>query len=218
MALASQASMHLTWFLLAAGGSTRLGQPKQLVDFNGQPLICHMLEQIGRAVNTIKHEIDCRIGCVLGAHSAKLKEVIEHRVDDILINRNWQDGMGGSIGYAVKQLSPKADAVGLVLCDQWRITSNHLLQIMQQWNNKPDQIIAAKSRQLNPPVIFPAVYFEELSQLSGDKGAKRLLSKYQHQLHTVPIPESDTDLDTPAQLDDMQRLLKAGGHNDQTNH
>ena len=105
--------------LLAAGGSSRLGQPKQLLQFEGKTLI-------RRAAETLVISQCDPIVVVLGAEIEGFNSEIADLRVDICINENWQTGMSSSIisGLgSLLEIEPELDAVVITLCDQPYVNS-----------------------------------------------------------------------------------------------
>jgi molybdenum cofactor cytidylyltransferase len=104
----------------------------------------------------------------------------------------------------------------IVLVDQWQLTSSDLSNHISNWQINSDVIVVAQSTKtskqvgrenIGPPVIFPQQYFSELIALTGNKGAKPLLAKYNDKLLKVPLVQAFFDLDTPEQLSNMYKEL-----------
>lgn len=184
--------------ILAAGASTRLGQPKQLVNLAGQPL----LERICRAALSVEYQA---ITVVLGAFSETIKEAIAHLPVRTVINEQWATGMGSSIAAGMSELPEGTDAVLLLLCDQPSVTAAYLAKLWEKWQEKQCLILASDYGESHgPPAIFDRKLFAELAALQGQAGAKKLMQAYRSQLELVDFPEGAFDLDTP---EDLKRIL-----------
>lgn len=194
-------SAHLHIVVLAAGASTRLGQPKQLVQIAGQPalqrVVSHAVAVAGSAVSV-----------VLGAQAADITRMFQHSSATVLINRQWEEGMAASIRCGVGALSPACDAVMLLLGDQVAVTASDLKRLITAWNGQ-DSVIAASvyNGQLGVPAIFPRMVFSELMQLHGDQGAKAIINRYSSRAVHVRMPNASYDLDTPQQVTEMQQVI-----------
>lgn len=194
--------------VLAAGQSTRLGQMKQLIDFKNISLIEFMLRQALTVTDNVY--------CVLGCNEQQVQARIDHLPIKTIINHNWSDGMASSIATGVAALAPETSAVMILLVDQWQLRAEDLNQHRSYWRDNPHAIIVAQKRcessaekneKIGPPVIFPKRYFDELTQLNGEKGAKALLSKYSHKLLKLELSHAFIDLDTPEHLEQLQKSL-----------
>jgi molybdenum cofactor cytidylyltransferase len=124
--------------------------------------------------------------------------------------------MASSIAVGAAGLSSDIKAVMIVLVDQWQLTSADLIRHQSYWQANPHAIIVAQDlkaigtndkENIGPPVIFSQDYFTELTQLTGQQGAKPLLVQYQDKLLKVPLAHAFIDIDTPEQLKYMVKKL-----------
>lgn len=176
--------------VLAAGASTRLGQPKQLLRLGEKTLLAQICETALGVENQ-------QVSVVLGAHCEAIKPAIEHLPVQVFTNEKWAEGMGGSIACGMANLPPDTDAVLLLLCDQPFVTAAFLKKLVEKWHNSPQSIIAsAYGGSFGPPAIFDKKHFPELAGLQGQQGAKKLMEKYSESLGLVDFPEGATDIDT----------------------
>ena len=192
MSDASAGSLHV--IVLAAGASRRFGSPKQLVRFNGRPL---MHTVISRAVEVAGHAVTV----VLGANAAELAPLLRHSPASIVINRNWQEGMASSLRVGVKSLSGTCEAAMILLADQPSVTTEDLRRLVGAWRRQADGIAAAQfGTTVGAPAIFPRWCFEELAQLQGDRGARDFLRRHRDRVQRLPMPSAAIDIDTPEDL------------------
>lgn len=183
--------------ILAAGKSARLGQPKQLLEWQNRTLLEHALSNAGMVFKD-------RVLVILGAEAKLIQSTINLVDATVIVNRDWQTGMASSIRVAIQALPDSATAVMLMLCDQPLITAVQLQSLVNAWQASPAQIIASEYHQsIGVPAIFPASYFDQLLMLEGDKGAKSVLIKHQTDLIRISLPEAEFDIDT---LADFQHL------------
>jgi molybdenum cofactor cytidylyltransferase len=85
------------------------------------------------------------------------------------------------------------------------IDAEHLTAILDAWQSQPGRIVASRyGLSSGVPALFPAVYFDRLSALTGDKGAKRLLIEYDRHVLKIPFARAEIDIDTPG---DFKRLI-----------
>lgn len=180
--------------LLAAGGSTRMGSPKQLLPWGSQTLIEHQIEtllKIGSPVNV-----------VLGANSEQIIPVIEKYDVNIFVNNDWESGMGSSIATGVKGILskfPEADGVMIELVDQPLVPTAHYRKMLSAFHPRKQQIIASSSISgwKGVPVLFDKHYFEELQNLVGKEGAKKIIQKHSAAVKYVECGNLLEDMDTP---------------------
>ena len=96
----------------------------------------------------------------------------------------------------------------ITLCDQVLVAENHLEQLINLWINNPSKIIASEyADTLGTPAIIPVDFYPQIMALDGDTGAKSILENNTDQLIRLPIPEAEFDLDVPADLEKLKKLL-----------
>lgn len=180
--------------VLAAGAARRFGSPKQLVRVNGRPLL-HTA--IGRGVAVAGHAVVV----VLGAYAAELAPLLRHTPATVVVNRQWEEGMGSSLRAGVAALPGTAEAALVLLADQASVTAEDLRRLVSTWRRQPTQIVAAQyGSTVGAPAIFPRWCFSELGALRGDQGARVLLRRHAERLVRVPMPSAAVDIDTPEDL------------------
>ncbi len=173
--------------ILAAGASTRLGQPKQLIVFQAETLL-------DRAIR-IAREAGCvPIVVVLGANAEQIEQQCTLSDITILTNDLWQKGMASSVRLGMQFLEDR-DAVIVLTCDMPAITSDHLRALAA------DGILTASryADRNGVPAFFPQASFPELLALTGDQGARSILAT----ARALDLPGGELDLDTP---EDLARL------------
>jgi molybdenum cofactor cytidylyltransferase len=185
--------------VLAAGASRRFGSPKQLIRFEGQPLIQRVIagatELSGAAVSV-----------VLGAYAAEIAATLPACSASIIVNRDWQEGIASSIRAAVARLPGACDGALLLLADQPLVGSHSLNRLAAAWRRQPRSIIASRYGAITGvPAIFPRWCFSDLAALRGDQGARILLRRYADHVVRLANPEAEVDIDYPEDLLDLQR-------------
>lgn len=176
--------------LLAAGGSTRLGYPKQLISFQGVPLISHMISVIK------KGGID-KLFVVVGSHS---EEIIGAINDDVRIinNSNWEAGMSTSIQSALAVIEKEYDAAMIFIIDQPYLNPALILKILATMKISRAKIIAARTTgQQTHPVVYRREIYPDLLSLEGDRGGKEIIRKNWVAWVDWPDPAILQDIDTP---------------------
>ncbi|MBB6002973.1 NTP transferase domain-containing protein [Arcicella rosea] len=191
--------MKISSLILAAGSSSRLGSPKQLVEYKGEILVSK-ITQLALAITD-------NVLIVLGANEniiqPKLTELVQENQQKlkVIVNTDWNEGIGNSISFGVKQLFDTSDAILILLCDQPFVGSLLLQKMMQAFANTEYSIIACKyANQLGVPILFGKKYFLELMSLNGDLGAKVLLKQYGGSVMSIDFPEGIYDIDTQEDL------------------
>jgi molybdenum cofactor cytidylyltransferase len=177
--------------VLAAGASTRLGQPKQLVEIGGETLL-------QRAVRTAREAGCDPVVVVLGAAAEQILKRCDLSDAIVAMNSEWQQGMASSVRAGLAATSG-AEGVVLTTCDQPAVTAAHLRALMAT-----DSVTAsAYAGRRGVPAYFPAALFAELMRLRGDAGARDLL----HEAATVDLAGGELDVDTVLDLDKAKMLF-----------
>lgn len=183
--------------VLAAGGSQRLGSPKQLVLYEGQPLV-------RRAITT------CaalgRVAVVLGAHRAEIAPVLGELEVVQLVNDDWSEGMASSIRVATAWAGD-ADALLLHLVDQPLIDAAHLARLAETWRTGAPLVGSRYDDVIGAPAIFDRRFYAELLALTGDRGAAPILRSHGETVG-IAVTTGSIDVDTP---EDVQRLASFSG-------
>jgi len=184
---------ELHGLLLAAGGSSRLGRPKQLVELHGEPLVRRAARFLGEVTDVT--------WVVTGARRAETELALEDLSARVEHNARWAEGMGTSLAFGVDKLPARAGAVLIMTCDQYRLDACQLADFVGAWRRQPARILAARWAQtFGPPVIFPRGFFTQLLRMSGDEGARRLLVQHRPNVRFHALPDAAWDLDDPADL------------------
>jgi CTP:molybdopterin cytidylyltransferase MocA/Tfp pilus assembly protein PilF len=184
--------------ILAAGGSSRLGQPKQLLRIDGQSFVRR----------TAIAAIDAGCGpivVVLGAAAPDVAPELDGLPVRVVINDGWAGGMGTSLrAGAAAALVANPSLVGAVvlLCDQPRITAAVVERLVTAWQQggKPMAACAYDIATFGPPCCFSRNVFDRFATLSDESGAKALLRADPSAVELVPWPDGRIDIDTPEQL------------------
>lgn len=188
--------------LLAAGRSHRFGSPKQLALIDGEP----MLRRVARTALATQ----LPVFVVLGAQAALVSSALDDLPVSIIPCADWAAGMGCSLATglrAVMQQVPRASGVLLCLADQPLIDTPLLLEMLRRHHAAPQKILAnGHQGGFSPPVIFPRDCFAELAHWSGEDGARALLQREARRVERILV-EVGIDVDTPAALDHVQRVL-----------
>jgi len=175
--------------ILAAGQSGRLGQPKQNLVLQGKTLL-------QRAVETALASVCDRVIVILGANGEVIRPTIDPYPVKIIHNAEWREGIASSIRLGIKDLRESAiTSAILMLCDQ-PFVSTSILNELAERGADANIVACAYSDTVGTPVHFSSVHFEELLQLTGDEGAKKLLLKHQETVTSIPFPLGGVDIDT----------------------
>ena len=192
--------------VLAAGASSRMGGPKQLLRYDGETLL-------RRAVRAALGS-RCRPAVVvLGAQAEALRgEVVGAQV---VINEEWEEGMASSLRCGLRALEaatsePLAAAV-LLLCDQPFVTSTVINRLLETYETERPLLVASEyevggETARGVPALFSRALFSELMDLRGVGGAKRVIRRHASEAAFIAAPEAAFDVDTP---EDYRRLAAA---------
>ncbi|MCH2170932.1 nucleotidyltransferase family protein [Myxococcota bacterium] len=186
--------------LLAAGESRRMGEPKQLLVHRGESLV-------RRAARHITACRCLRSAAVLGAYRESIEAELEGLEIECLVNPNWREGMGGSLGVGVawaSQALPTVGGVLVCLADQPGVTRSHLDALLDRFEDGADLVATGYSDRVGVPAVLAESHFEALLELRGDQGARALLRGATGTVERVAFAGAELDVDTPA---DYRRLL-----------
>ncbi len=180
--------------ILAAGRSKRMGQPKQLLLFEGKLLLQHTIDE-ARASKLSE------IVLVLGHEAELILSRIEVNGIRIVYNAEWDSGMASSlltgIG-AISNLGISFDNLIILLCDQPFLNTKLIDELILTQSNTAKPIVAcAYEGRAGVPVAFHSSYLCHLMDLKGDEGARKIINEHQHDLALVPFVKGGIDVDTP---------------------
>lgn len=181
--------------ILAAGTSSRLGRPKQLVKHPNGNLLSHTIDTASKIKNANTYVI-------LGAYAREISEVINTEIATY-INPNWERGMGNSIAFGVENIRDIGyDAVILTVCDQPYLEAIHFDQLIKMYedNTVADLIISKYTNGNGPPSMFDSQYFDQLCKLDGDNRAKTIVKNNLSNVGFSGFEKGDIDIDTEADL------------------
>lgn len=188
--------------LLAAGASGRLGEPKQLLKFQGETLL-------RRAAKTALASSSASVVITLGSRIEIMRKEVEDLPVKIVENKDWETGMSGSIRAALKKfLEDELKAVVVMVCDQPFVDENLLKKIITKFQETDALVVAcAYQNTLGTPALFHRKLFPELLALNAQAGAKQLIKKYNAQTAAVSFPEGAFDIDTRADYKNLMKIL-----------
>lgn len=187
--------------ILAAGGSSRLGEPKQLLQYGNVNLI-------QRAVREAKATDAKRVVVVLGSRAEEIQQTLSSIEVEIVRNDNWSEGIGASIRSGIDFVASdeSVDGVILMVCDQPYVSSASLVELMKHQRESGKPIVASQYKNtVGTPAFFHRSFFQHLQELEGDTGAKKILLDHNHEVFTVKFPLGDIDIDT---REDYEMLRK----------
>ncbi len=193
--------------ILAAGASTRMGTPKQLLQFGGQTLL--------RRVASAALVAGCRpVVVVTGANAAAVRESLRGLDVQEVENQQWESGMSSSVRVgveAVVTVDPQIAAVVLMLCDQPFVTREIIVRRVAAHRQTGCSIVVSSyGGSHGVPALFASAYFAELTALKGEAGAKQIIQKHLRKAHLLPFPGGEIDVDTPGDFARLQAMNYLG--------
>jgi molybdenum cofactor cytidylyltransferase len=198
--------------ILAAGSSSRMGQPKQLLRYEDETLLT-------RAVRAAL-ETTCRpVIVVLGSQAETLQKELDATEARVVFNQEWAEGMSSSIRCGLQALETEAsgatEAAILMLCDQPFVTSGILRRLVEIYLAQRPLFVASEyetkaGKTRGVPALFSRSLFAELMELRGAAGAKRVITRHQAAGSIIAVPEAAFDVDTPGDYQALQDPASSG--------
>lgn len=189
----SDRQTRVAGIVLAAGRSTRLGTPKQLIEFRGEPLV-------RRAARTLADAGVSMVLVVVGVEIAGIAEAL-HGLSfaRMVVNERWQDGLASSLAAGVREvqrLDSRAEGVLITTSDQPLVSDESLARLIDAFDDGARVVAAAYSGTIGVPAVIAAEHFDELLAVEGDAGAGRWLRTKGDTVHRIEMPEAAVDIDT----------------------
>lgn len=193
--------MTVAAIILAAGASSRLGHPKQLVEYHGETLLEH-------ALRAAKDAGAAPVLAVLGARFAAICASVPFSDAIPVLNDQWEHGMSTSIHAGLYELdvrAPQASGALVMSCDQPRLTAQHLRALLDAYSTQkvPSIVASSYAGTHGIPAIFPRSLFSRLHALRGDKGARPLIANPHCPVISVPFVGGELDIDLPEDLEKL---------------
>lgn len=187
--------------VLAAGSSSRMGSPKQTLQFRGESLLRRAaLAALGAGCHPVI--------VVTGAQSQVSRRELDGLDVREVLNARWETGMASSIRAGVEGLvSADADiaAAVLLLCDQPYVTAEVIHGLVAAHRTTGSAVVASSyGGSFGVPALFSRTLFAELTRLEGMAGAKEVIKRHAKDAHFLPFQNGEVDVDTPA---DFSRLV-----------
>jgi molybdenum cofactor cytidylyltransferase len=187
--------------VLAAGSSSRMGSPKQTLQFRGESLLRRaVFAAIGAG---------CRpVVVVTGAYAELSRREFEGLDVREVLNTCWETGMASSVRVGVEGLIDEdadVSAAVLMLCDQPHVTAEVISALVEAHCATGKAIVASVyGGSFGVPTLFSRTLFAELTRLDGMSGAKEIIRRHVQETHFLPFRNGEVDVDTP---DDFSRLI-----------
>ena len=185
--------------VLAAGESTRMGRVKQLIEYDGEPLV-------RRATRSALEAGAKPVAVVLGANASLIAPALADLQDVISVtNDRWQEGQASSLVAGLRAAPANADGVLVTLSDQPLVDAAALRLLIAAFVDGSRIVAASYEGIIGVPAVFGTEYLDQLLELTGDRGAGQWLRARRAEVRTVSIAAASVDIDT---LDDVRRLDK----------
>lgn len=187
--------------ILAAGSSSRMGTPKQVLRFRGESLL--------RRAVLAALDAGCHpVVVVTGANAELSRRELDGLGVREAFNPHWETGMASSVRTGVEGLldaDPEAAAAIFLLCDQPHVTAETVSDLVAAHRETGRPVVASTyGGSFGVPALFSRPLFAELARLEGGAGAKQVIQRYAAEAFFLPFPSGEVDVDTP---DDLTRLL-----------
>jgi molybdenum cofactor cytidylyltransferase len=189
--------------ILAAGASTRMGKPKQLLLHGGRTLLrC--------AVETALASVCHPIVVVIGANAGRVRTELEHLPVLVAENREWAKGMSSSIRRGLETLVASGatlEGAVIMLCDQPFITAAVINELVDAHRRTGKSIVASQYREVRGvPALFSIELFAEIASLRANEGARQVIANHADDVTTVSFAEGIVDVDTPRDYELLEAM------------
>lgn len=195
----------ITSIVLAAGQSSRLGQSKQLLQIEGEPLL-------RRVTRTSSESQADRTLVVLGDNEREHGRIIRDLPSYLCIHSGWESGMGSSLKAAmnfIENFLSDTTAVIVLVCDQPLLTIDHLNNLIDKYRNTRAPVVAsAYSGILGVPALFDATLFGSIKSIDDNHGARQVIDKHKSGVQHVNFEGGAMDIDTPEDYQRYQESLR----------
>lgn len=187
--------------ILSGGASRRMGSPKALLAFQGRPFLEHLID-------VTKHPRISVRRIVLGADAEPIAKEVSLAADEIVINKDWEQGQLSSIQAALRSMPGGTDGMLLCLIDHPLISAGLIDELIEAFysSQKPIVIPLFEGRR-GHPMIFSASLYDELLQAPMDKGARAVVWAHPHDIAEIPTSEEGCILN----LNDPDTMHRAFG-------
>ena len=194
--------MKTAIIILAAGNSLRLGHPKQLVKHGDTTLL-------NLTIQAASHSDADQVLVVLGHHDEEIANSISKEVP-VVINPNWEKGMGNSLKFGLQQaqhLFGELNAVMISVCDQPFLSADVFNALMDQAVEAPLVASHYENNIIGVPVLFMSNLFADMQSIADDQGAKAIVKMHQNDLKTILFHKGNIDIDT---AEDIEKIKRGG--------
>jgi molybdenum cofactor cytidylyltransferase len=195
--------VNIAGVILAAGQSSRFGQPKQLLPWGKRNML-------NTCIATAKNAMLSPIVVVLGAHSEEILPEMDQEGVEVVINHHWAEGQSTSVKAGVSALPEEVYGAVFLLADQPQISVQLIVSIMETAWKRNNVVLPVIMGKRSNPVYFPKQAFPALLKLDGDQGGRSVLNQFPNTLLEWLDEDMAGDIDTP---EDYARLRERFGLN-----
>lgn len=190
--------------ILAAGTSKRMGEPKQLINWQGKTFLNHVIYKVSQC------ELSPII-IVLGAYRDKIiQTIIQNPQIKIIQNNKWTQGISTSVKIGIKNLPNNIDNVIIFLADQPQVRMDTIESLIKKASNSSaDVIVPIKNNKKGNPILIKSNLFKEIDQLIGDQGFKQILNNFSQDFIESKDDSIFFDVDFLEDLDELEKYNNA---------
>jgi molybdenum cofactor cytidylyltransferase len=199
--MSTENSNKIGIIILAAGNSSRLGRPKQLLEFKNSFLLQNTISEALSVSNS-------NVIVVLGSNKDTIEKEINLSQTTMVFNPEWELGMASSIVCGLRKLleqHPQSQRCIIAVCDQPFVTAKIFEDLINEHQKTQKGIVAASyAETVGTPVLFHQKYFDILLEIKGQQGAKKIINSFLVDTAAVLFEKGKIDIDTP---EDYKKLL-----------
>ena len=184
--------------ILSGGASRRMGSPKALVSYRGIPFLEHLLSVVTHPAIGVRR-------VVLGADADTISKSVTLRPEELVVNRDWQQGQLSSVHAALRTLPTHTE--GMLLCpvDHPLVSAELIASLIDAFHATRAPVVVPLFRgRRGHPVIFSAAVYDEILQAPIEQGARAVVCAHQREVQEVPTEEEGCVLN----LNDPDALRK----------
>jgi 4-nitrophenyl phosphatase len=185
--------------ILAAGASTRMGRPKQLLPVGGRPMVRRVAEAVCAAG-------PAQVIVVVGAYAEAVRQALAGLPLQVIANEQWAAGMSTSLHAGLRAVEPGVRAALIVLADQPGLTPDLIRALVDRYQATGIPVVAPFFRgRRGSPVLFDRALFGELLAVEGDEGGRQVLARYEQRLARVEVAAAELlrDVDTRQEYEQL---------------
>lgn len=190
--------------ILAAGSSSRLGRPKQLLEYQDKTLLQRVIDMI-TSFNFVSSVL------VLGAYADQIEEGTNLKNVTAVYNEQWSEGIASSIRLGVTasiKFNASLDGLLFLLSDQPYVSTGLVRELINRYKNDSHYITACTYKQnIGVPAVFPKRFFPKLRELKGDIGAKKIMMEHREEVKEIIFHGGDFDVDTAEDYDQLRNNI-----------